>query len=258
MTIKIAWFSTGSGFGSRNLLEATYSSITQDNLSLDIECVFSNREEGEHSGSDQFFSLVHSLNIPLLTHSSNRFYASKEKNKETRTRFDQGVIKKLSAFSPDLVIFAGYKLIVSKELCDYFTIINLHPALPSGPTGTWQDVIWQLIQSKSTHTGATIHQVTEYLDQGPPITYFKIPIHTDSFAPLWKEIDGKTIEDIRLHDGEDNALFKAIRESGLKREGHLIVESLRYIAKNPTILTTLANGNLAKPISLTEVIESMV
>lgn len=257
MTIKIAWFSTGSGFGSRNLLKATHSSLTQDNSSLKIECVFSNREQWEHSGSDQFFSLVNSLNIPLLTYSSKKFFAKKEKTKETRTRFDEGIIKKLSAFSPDLVIFAGYKLIVSKKLCDYFTIINLHPALPSGPAGTWQDVIWQLIQDKSTHTGATIHQVTEYLDQGPPITYFKVPIHTDSFAPLWKDIEGKTVKEIKLHDGEENALFKAIREAGLKREGRLIVESLRYIAENPTILTTLANRHLAKPISLTEVIERM-
>ena len=258
MTIKIAWFSTGSGLGSRNLLEATYASITQDDLPLKIECVFSNREQGEHTGSDKFFSLVNSINIPLLTYSSKRFYELREKTKETRTSFDQEIIKKLSAFSPDLVIFAGYKLIVSKELCEYFPIINLHPALPSGPPGTWQDVIWQLIQSKSTHTGATIHQVTEYLDQGPPIAYFKIPIHTDSFAPLWKEVNGRAVEEIQLHEGEDNGLFKAIRESGLKREGCLIVESLRYIAENPTILASMANGNLAQPISLTEVIESMV
>ena len=255
MTIKIAWFSTGSGLGSRNLLQYTQSIISNDRLPLRIECIFSNREYGEHSGSNQFFSLVNNLKIPLVTHSSSKFYVSRERTPANRTCFDEDVIKKLANYSPDLVVFAGYKLIVSKEFCDRYTIINLHPALPGGPAGTWQDVIWQLINLNSTHTGATIHLVTEYLDRGPPLTFFKIPINTNAFIPLWKGINGKTVEEIQLQDGDHNPLFKAIRESGLKREAHLIVESLRYIAENPSVLSTMADGRFKAPISLTEVIE---
>ena len=35
------------------------------------------------------------------------------------------------------------------------------------------------------------------------------------------------------------------------------MDSQDFIEENPTILASMANGNLAQPISLTEVIESM-
>ena len=47
-----------------------------------------------------------------------------------------------------VLVMAGYMLIVSPAMCRRFAILNLHPALPGGPTGTWQEVIWRLLDER--------------------------------------------------------------------------------------------------------------
>jgi len=71
----------------------------------------------------------------------------------------------------DLCVLAGYMLIVGPEMCTRFNMINLHPAAPGGPTGTWQDVIWQLIKQRARETGVMMHLVTPELDRGPVVSY---------------------------------------------------------------------------------------
>ena len=88
-------------------------------------------------------------------------------------------------------------LIVSPDLCRDFPMINLHPAAPNGPDGTWQDVIWQLIEQRATHSGVKIHLVTEELDQGPTIAYCRYPIHGKAFDDLWQEADLASVDNLR-------------------------------------------------------------
>ena len=52
-----------------------------------------------------------------------------------------------------LLVMAGYMLIVSPAMCRRYALLNLHPALPGGPTGTWQQVIWQTARGRSDGDG---------------------------------------------------------------------------------------------------------
>ena len=61
-------------------------------------------------------------------------------------------------------------------MCRRYAILNLHPALPAGPTGTWQEVIWQLLEHEATETGAMIHLRQRPVDRGPVISYFRFPL----------------------------------------------------------------------------------
>ena len=74
------------------------------------------------------------------------------------------------------LVMAGYMLIASPAVCRRYAILNLHPALPDGPTGTWQEVIWQLLDEGAAETGAMIHRATAELDRGPVISLFRLPI----------------------------------------------------------------------------------
>ena len=56
--IKIGWFSSGRGEGSRGLLRFIQNRIESGNLEAKIEFVFSNRSRGEFAGSDQFFDMI--------------------------------------------------------------------------------------------------------------------------------------------------------------------------------------------------------
>ena len=44
----------------------------------------------------------------------------------------------LEDFRPDICVLAGYMLILGGAMCRQFHFLNLHPALPDGPIGTWQ------------------------------------------------------------------------------------------------------------------------
>jgi hypothetical protein len=146
-----------------------------------------------------------------------------------REEFDTAVAALLAQHSVDVAVNAGYMLI-APVLCRRYTMLNLHPALPSGPKGTWQQVMWQLIASGARETGAMVHLVTEEVDEGPALSFCRFGIGGREFAPLWDDVAGRSVEDLRKSPGEDLPLFAAIRRAGLVRERPLLVESLRAVA----------------------------
>ncbi len=250
--LKLGWFSTGRGPGSRNLLTTVNDAISRGYIDARIEFVFSNREYGEAEGSDQFQDLVRSLGLDLACLSFRRFKRERPGD-QWRNRYDREVIAKLAGFHPDLCVLAGYMLILSPELCNHYTCINLHPAAPGAPEGTWQEVIWKLIDQRAAHSGIRIHLVTEELDQGPIVTYCTYPIIGPRFDNLWAGVEGRSAEVIQAKEGEELPLFKAIREEGAKRELPLLVETIRSVADGTIDLTSNA---AIRPLDLTQSIEA--
>ncbi|MFC1987581.1 formyltransferase family protein [Chloroflexota bacterium] len=108
-------------------------------------------------------------------------------------------MNRLQDFSPDLCILAGYMLIVGQEMCRRYNMINLHPAAPGGPVGTWQEVIWQLIDSKAQQTGVMMHLVTPELDKGPVAAYCTFSIQGGPFDRYWQEIESSTSNSLKKH-----------------------------------------------------------
>ena len=140
-------------------------------------------------------------------------------------------MRRLQGFEPDLCVLAGYMLIVSDEMCQRYPMINLHPAAPDGPPGTWQEVIWKLIESRAESTGAMMHVVTPELDKGPPATYCTFPIRGEPFDKHWQEIKGRSITEIKAKQGERNPLFRLIRRHGVMRELPLLVSTLKVLSE---------------------------
>lgn len=230
----IGWFSTGRGKGSRDLLTVVQDNIQQGHIDAKISFVFSNREPGEAPGSDLFFELVKGYNIPLVHFSSRRFSPKRrsESSSEWRIEYDREVMKLFGGLHRDLCILAGYMLIVGSEMCQKYNMINLHPAAPGGPTGTWQEVIWKLIQNQAQSTGAMMHLVTPELDKGPPVTCCTFPIRGEPFDRHWKEIEGLSVAEIEQQQGENNSLFTLIRQQGLARELPLIIATIKAFSQN--------------------------
>lgn len=167
--------------------------------------------------------------------------------------------------TPDvhITVLAGYMLVLGPEMCRAYDMINLHPAAPDGPAGTWQEVIWQLIKQRATQSGNMMHLVIEELDKGPPITYGTFPIRGAEFDPLWDDIDGqlkqKTPEAISREEGEQNPLFAKIRLEGARREIPLVVQTVTAFADGKIYLkdrSIIAGGKpLAGPYCLNDAIE---
>jgi folate-dependent phosphoribosylglycinamide formyltransferase PurN len=239
---RLGWFSTGRGPGSRGLLAAVNDAIRRGEINAKIDFVFCSREAGEAEGSDEFLRLVESYNLPLVPVSYQKFrkahvrhLADKtDKNAlpEWRLEYDRTIMAKLEKYNPDLCVLAGYMLVVGREMCARYTLLNLHPAAPWGPKGTWQEVIWQLIESKANETGVMMHLVTPALDRGPVVTYCAFPIRGSEFDKPWSEIEGKSVTEIKAKEGEENALFKLIRAEGVKREIPLIIAIIKAFSES--------------------------
>lgn len=238
--LKIGWFSTGRDEAARQLLQVVQKSIRRRELDGEIIFVFSNREGGEAKESDLFFELVRNYNIPLVCLSYNKFRNLKvaattnesDQLPSWRLDYDREIMRRLSTFFPDLCVLAGYMLIVGKEMCQKYKMINLHPAPPGGPTGTWQEVIWKLIETRAQKSGVMIHLVTPELDRGPVMTFCTYSIRGEPFDAYWKEIDRYSLDEIKGKQGENNTLFWLIRQFGLKREFPMIVATLKAFSQN--------------------------
>jgi folate-dependent phosphoribosylglycinamide formyltransferase PurN len=235
---QFGWFSTGRDEAARDLLQAVQSSIELGKIEAEIAFVFSNREPGESEESDLFFKLVKDYRIPLVTFSYQKFKAGKSITDsqqqgglpQWRLDYDREVINQLQDFHPDLCVLAGYMLIVGKEMCHRYNMINLHPAAPDGPKGTWQEVTWQLIDNRAEETGAMMHLVTPELDEGPPVTYCTFPIRGKPFDRYWREWEKMPSVSAQSR-GETNPLFKLIRKYGLAREFPLIISTLKAFSQ---------------------------
>jgi phosphoribosylglycinamide formyltransferase-1 len=268
---KIGWFSTGRGPGSRGMLQATYDAIKSGKLNAEIEFVFCSRERGETEATDRYLDMVKEYGIPLVSFSYQRYRAMRgmpspdlsQPLPQWRIDYDTEVIKRLKGFSPDLVLLAGLMIVTSPLMCEKYEIINLHPAAPGGPAGTWQQVIWKLIETGADTQGIKMHVAIPELDMGPTATYCTFSIRGPAFDSLWKEVEGKTAEEIKAAEGTENALFKKIREYGAVREMPLVIATLKVFSEGRVKITKDRRvvdvaGHVIKGYDLTREIDGIV
>lgn len=237
--LKIGWFSSGGGKGSRNLLTAVANAIEQSSLNAQLSFVFCSRDTGEAPETDMFFELIDSYGIPLETlsyrdfkkaHGASPQEAAGEQLPGWRLDYDRQVMFLLEKYPVDICVLAGYMLVVGPEMCQKYAMLNLHPAQPGGPVGTWREVIWKLIDQKAERSGVMMHLVTPELDKGPVVTYCTYPIRGGSFDKHWKELGSRSASSVKEDQGEAYTLFRLIRQHGAARELPLIVSTLKAFA----------------------------
>ena len=234
MTLRIAWFATAKGQSSRRLLNSALNAIREDELDAEIVCIVCNREPGQSPNTDAFLEVAKQAGIPLIASSSRDWRRNvggeiSDPGRDLapwRRDYDRHLYEQIIEFSSDIAMLAGYMLVITDVICDQLPCLNLHPALPDGPIGTWQQVIHQLIAKQAESSGMVLQRVTTELDRGPTVTWAQYPIRGPKFDNLWSEF-GKDPE-------SETPLFHAIREAGAGREPTFILQSLRAIASGQT------------------------
>ncbi len=199
--MRIGWLSTGRDQAACNLLSDVVARAQQDDVPLDIGAVFCDRERGEAPESDRFLDLVDRLGIPAVTLSSRASWAEAQKLGVSRTawrdEYHRGVAELLIPYRLGVLVLAGYMLIASPALCRQYAMLNLHPALPGGPTGMWQQVIWELLENEADETGAMIHLATAQLDRGPVVSYFRFSHPRPRLGPAVEAVPRQAQDDER-------------------------------------------------------------
>jgi folate-dependent phosphoribosylglycinamide formyltransferase PurN len=267
---QLGWFSTGRDRAARDLLTVVNDSIKRGEIKAEIAFVFCNREPGEAEESDLFIKLVNSYRIPLVCYSYQKFKSARgmrnprpdEALPRWRLDYDREVMKRLQDFHPDLCVLAGYMLITGPEMCQKYNMINLHPAVPGGPVGTWQEVIWQLVDSEAQKTGVLMHLVVPELDIGPPVAYCTFPIRGEPFDEYWPAIKRLPPDSPQGKEARES-LFKLIRKHGLAREFPLIVSTIKAFSQGRIRITrdkkvVDAHGRTIKGYNLTDEIDEIV
>ncbi|TAJ19469.1 MAG: hypothetical protein EPO65_06705, partial [Dehalococcoidia bacterium] len=119
MTLRVGWYTTGRGAGSRGMFEAVRDAIGAGTLDATFAFVFCNREPGEDATTDAFFEVVRASGIPLVTLSSVRFRKEHggsrskpgEPLPEWREAFDAEVARLVDPHDAEIGVLAGYMLI---------------------------------------------------------------------------------------------------------------------------------------------------
>ncbi len=283
MTLRIGWLSTGRDEAARNLLEAVRDEIVCNELPASIDWIFCHRETGdgpfneEYRQRELFFDLAAGLDIPVATHSHVKFLPDLRKHgiaespsaaepspalQEWRNRYGAEVMKTINMLQPvDIVVMAGYMLIIgAPELS--MNLVNIHPALPWGPPGTWHEVIHELISTGGEEQGIMVHLVTEILDRGPVVSYCRFPIRGPGWDDLWTLWKADGMDEKERNKQEQHPLFKKIRREGEIRELPLLRGAIRELAVGRIVIkdrSIWASGALqSEGVDLTPSIEQTV
>lgn len=255
MTLRLAWFATARGQSSRLLFERAHEAITRAELDARIVVVFCNRERGQAPNTDAFLDAVEASGTPLETLSSGAWRKRVGGARSTpgealapwRAAYEDAIWERLRGYAPEVGVLAGFMLILP-ELCDRLPLLNLHPALPGGPVGTWQEVIRELIDTDAAESGMMLQRSTRELDRGPVLATCRYAIRGAGFDDLWAQRRGPATE--------DEPLFRQIRAAGVVREPHFLMAALQALAAERVAIPGPARAGPA--LDLTTDVEAML
>jgi folate-dependent phosphoribosylglycinamide formyltransferase PurN len=251
------------------MYEAVAEAIAGRALDAQFAFVFCNRDVGEDVTTDAFLARVQAESVPLVTRSSVAFRRAAggalsrpgEPLPSWRIEYDRAVDDALAPHPFDLGVLAGYMLIFEREFVQQHALLNLHPALPAGPTGTWREVIHQLIRSRAEESGVMLHLAIPEVDMGPVVSYCRYSLHTPELDREWRAAEAN-IDVLNDNELDATALFAAIRAAGVVRESPLLVATLREFASGRlrTEGATVRNesGVPAAPADLTTEVEAHI
>jgi phosphoribosylglycinamide formyltransferase-1 len=247
------------------MYEAVMAAIADGSLDARIAFVFSNRDRGEDPTTDDFFARIDADGVPLIAKSSIRYRRTVGGERSTpgaplpawRIAYDREVAEAVSEYRFDVGVLAGYMLIFTAEFVERFPLMNLHPALPTGPIGTWREVNRELIRTSADESGVMMNLAIPAVDEGPVVGYCRYPITGSRFAAARSELDEATLaDDTALEQSE---LFQLIREAGVRREAPFLVEVLGAFASGRIRIedgsVVYASGRAALPIDLTHEVD---
>ena len=176
---RIAVLASGAGTNLQALLDA----IAQGTLDARIAVVVSDRA-GAGALRRASEAGIAAVSLPLAA----------RHDPVAREAYDRQLAGLLLAFNPDLLVLAGWMLILTPAFLDQFPgrIVNVHPALLPDDGGVevftsrgalpvlrGPRVVRDALAQRLPVTGATVHYVTTAVDSGPVILRQEVPILPD-------------------------------------------------------------------------------
>ncbi len=127
-----------------------------------------------------------------------------------RADYDAALMTRIDAHRPDLVVLAGFMRILTPAFVQHYAgrLINIHPALLPKYPGMHTHA--RAIEAGEAEHGATVHFVTEGVDEGPAILQGRVPVLPDDTPETLQQ---------RVHAIEHKIYPEAVRLLCAKRRG---------------------------------------
>lgn len=156
--------------GSGSNLQALIDGVKSGDLPIEIAAVISNRPE--------VMGLVRAskAGIPTLV--------LDHKNYATREAFDAELMRTIDAYTPGLVVLAGFMRILTPAFTEHYLgrMLNIHPSLL--PKFQGLHTHQRAIDAGESHHGVSVHFVTAELDGGPVVIQARVPVLASDDAGL--------------------------------------------------------------------------
>jgi phosphoribosylglycinamide formyltransferase-1 len=166
---RVAIFASGGGSNAQALLDA----MQDDGYPAQAVLLFSNKADAH--------ALERGKALGITTLSLDpKGYAGRED-------FDAALVSILQGLQVEIICFAGYMRIVTPVLVKAFEgrILNVHPALLpqfGGPGMYGHHVHEAVLKAKASESGATVHLVTEGVDEGAILLQARVPVLPEDTA----------------------------------------------------------------------------
>lgn len=156
--------------GSGSNLQALIDGINSGDLPIEIAAVISNRPEV------MGLTRANKAGIPTLV--------LDHKNYATREAFDTELMRTIDAYTPGLVVLAGFMRILTPAFTEHYLgrMLNIHPSLL--PKFQGLHTHQRAIDAGESHHGVSVHFVTAELDGGPVAIQARVPVLTSDDAGL--------------------------------------------------------------------------
>lgn len=164
--MRVVVLISGAGSNLRALVEA----ITKQGLAVQVVAVFSNHAAAKG------LQFAKTAAIPAFVLCPSAY--------PVRSQYDQALLTAIDSYAPDLVLLAGFMLILGPDFVAHFAgrLLNIHPSLLPNYPGLHTHR--QALRDGATEHGCSVHFVTETLDGGPIILQgkFTVPTNADEAA----------------------------------------------------------------------------
>jgi phosphoribosylglycinamide formyltransferase-1 len=167
---------SGGGSNMLAIAQAAQREHWQARFQARIACVISNRPQAA--------GLAKAAELGLATQVVD--HTLYENQSHPREAFDSALMQAIDAQQPSLVVLAGFMRILTPGVVVHYQgrLLNIHPSLLPAFTGL--NTHQRAMDAGCRFAGATVHQVTVDLDDGPILAQAVVPVlpddTTDSLA----------------------------------------------------------------------------
>jgi phosphoribosylglycinamide formyltransferase-1 len=163
---------SGSGTNMAAIIRTAEEQHWAQRFNARVSAVISNKADAE----GLTFAKQHGIATAVVDHQA---FANQPQPREA---FDAALMTAIDQYRPHLVVLAGFMRILTPGFVTHYAgrLINIHPSLLPAFTGL--NTHARAIEAGCQFAGATVHRVTDQLDNGEILAQAVVPVLPDDTA----------------------------------------------------------------------------